>query len=202
MYYKKRKLFIIDKKGIVRMKYFVLIIFILMFLIFGCTVEEKEDIIGKGTQVRQAEVENMKLTSTAFEHNQGIPSEYTCDGSDTSPELNIEDVPENAKSLVLINDDPDAPVGTWDHWIVFNMPVDVKIEKGKEPSGTGGKNSWGKTGYGGPCPPSGTHRYFFKLYALDSELDLQEGASKADIEAAMEGHIIEKTELIGNYKKQ
>jgi len=183
------------------MKYFILIVFIFAFFIFGCTVEEKEDVIGKGTPVSQVEVEKMKLTSPAFEHNQGIPSEYTCDGSDTSPELNIEDVPKNAKSLVLINDDPDAPVGTWDHWNVFNMPTDVKIEKGSEPAGVGGKNSWGKTGYGGPCPPSGTHRYFFKLYALDTELSLEEGASKADIEKAMEGHIIEKTELIGTYKR-
>ena len=184
------------------MKYFILIVFIFAFLIFGCTVEENEDVIGKCTPVKQVEVVNMKLTSPAFANNQGIPSEYTCDGADTSPELNIEDVPDTAKSLVLINDDPDAPVGTWDHWIVFNMPTDVKIEKGSEPAGVAGKNSWGKTGYGGPCPPSGTHRYFFKLYALDTELSLQEGASKVDIEKAMEGHILEKTELIGTYEKE
>jgi len=185
------------------MKYFILIVFILMFLIFGCTIEEKEDVIGKGTPVRQVAVINMELTSPAFENNQGIPSEYTCDGSDTSPELSIADVPENAKSLVLINDDPDAPVGTWDHWIVFNIPASTTtINKGQEPSGTGGKNSWGRTGYGGPCPPSGTHRYIFKLYALDTELDFQEGAAKKDIEAAMEGHIIGQAELIGTYKKK
>jgi hypothetical protein len=148
-------------------------------------------------------VEKIKLTSPAFENNQEIPSEYTCDGSDTSPELNIEDVPQNAKSLVLINDDPDAPVGTWDHWVVFNIPTSTtKIDKDQEPTGTAGKNSWGKTGYGGPCPPSGTHRYFFKLYALDTELDLPEASAKKDIEAAMQDHIIEKTELLGTYKKQ
>jgi len=182
----------------------------LLIIINGCNTqtvevntEQNDEFIGKGTPVRQVAAVNMKLTSLAFEHNQGIPLEYTCDGSDTSPELDIEDVPENTKSLVLINDDPDAPVGTWDHWIVFNIPASTtKIEKGKEPTGTAGKNSWGKTGYGGPCPPSGTHRYFFKLYALDTELDLKEGASKADIEKAMEGHIIEKTELIGTYQKQ
>jgi|TARA_B100002003_G_C14057583_1_gene509216 Raf kinase inhibitor-like YbhB/YbcL family protein len=144
----------------------------------------------------------MKLTSSAFVHENSIPSEYTCDGSDTSPDLQISDVPENAKSLVLINDDPDAPVGTWDHWIVFNIPADTKeIVKGQEPRGLGGKNSWGKTGYGGPCPPSGTHRYFFKLYALDSELSLQEGADKAEIEKAMEGHILAQTELMGTYQR-
>ena len=163
---------------------FPIIFLIIIFIINGCNV-------------------NMKLTSPAFEHNSAIPSEYTCDGADASPELNIADIPENAKSLVLINDDPDAPVGTWDHWIVFNIPTPTsKINKGQEPAGTPGKNSWGKTRYGGPCPPSGTHRYFFKLYALDTELGLQEGAAKADIEAAMEGHIIEKTELIGTYKRQ
>ena len=188
------------------MRLLIPIIVLIPIIIYGCSsVEPQQDeIIGKGTQVRQIdEVFNMKLTSPAFEHNQGIPSEYTCDGSDTSPELNIEGVPENTKSLVLINDDPDAPVGTWDHWIVFNIPpTTTKINKGQEPSGLGGKNSWGKTGYGGPCPPSGTHRYFFKLYALDTELDLQEGAAKNDIESAMEGHIIEKAELMGTYRKQ
>ena len=97
----------------------------------------------------------MKITSPAFQHTQEIPSEYTCDGSNISPELNIEGVSENAKSLVLINDDPDAPGGAWDHWIVFNITANVtKIEKGKEPEGVAGKNSWGRTGYGGPCPPS------------------------------------------------
>lgn len=145
----------------------------------------------------------MKLISPAFEHNKEMPSEYTCDGADTSPELNIEDVPENAKSLVLINDDPDAPVGTWDHWIVFNIPPSTsKINKGQEPAGTAGKNSWGRTGYGGPCPPSGTHKYVFKLYALDTELNLPEGSTKKDIESAIEGHIIGQTELMGTYKRQ
>ena len=115
----------------------------------------------------------MNLTSPAFGNNGNIPSEYTCDGSGLSPQLNIGYVPSNAKSLVLICDDPDAPVGTWDHWIVFNIAPSAKeIPKGIEPKGTPGKNSWGKTGYGGPCPPSGTHRYFFKLYALDTMLDI------------------------------
>jgi len=145
----------------------------------------------------------MKLTSTAFENNREIPLEYTCDGADTSPELNIDDVPENAKSLVLINDDPDAPVGTWDHWVVFNIaPSTTKIGKGQEPEGIGGKNSWGRIGYGGPCPPSGTHRYFFKFYALDTELDLQVGASKGEIEKAMEDHVLAQAQLIGTYKRR
>jgi Raf kinase inhibitor-like YbhB/YbcL family protein len=145
----------------------------------------------------------MKITSPAFQHTKEIPSEYTCDGSDTSPELNIGDVPEDTKSLVLINDDPDAPGRTWDHWIVFNMPSHVtKIEKGKEPEGVAGTNSWGRTGYGSPCPPSGTHRYFFKLYALDTYLDLEVGSTKVELESAMAGHIIDSAELMGTYKRK
>ena len=145
----------------------------------------------------------MKLTSPAFANNGAIPSEYTCDGNDLSPELSISDVPSNSKSLVLISDDPDAPVGTWDHWVVFNMnPSTKEIPKGTEPKGAAGKNSWGRTGYGGPCPPSGTHRYFFKLYALDTMLHLPQGATKKDIEKAMHGHIITQAELMGTYKKK
>ena len=145
----------------------------------------------------------MKLTSTAFIHNGQIPSEFTCDGADLSPPLSISDVPANAKSFVLIMDDPDAPVGTWDHWIVFNIPSSAKeIPKGTEPNGADGRNSWGRSGYGGPCPPSGTHRYFFKLYALDTMLNLPEGSAKKDIEKAMQGHIVAKTELMGTYKRE
>ncbi|MBS3104901.1 YbhB/YbcL family Raf kinase inhibitor-like protein [Candidatus Woesearchaeota archaeon] len=144
----------------------------------------------------------MELTSSAFTHNSAIPSEYTCDGNDLSPELMISDVPSNAKSLVLISDDPDAPVGTWDHWVVFNIPpLTASIPKGTEPKGTAGKNSWGRTGYGGPCPPSGTHRYFFKLYALDTTLNLPQGAAKKDLEKAMQGHIVAQAQLMGNYKR-
>jgi len=145
----------------------------------------------------------MKITSPAFQHTKEIPSEYTCDGSDTSPEFNIEDVPEDTKSLVLINDDPDAPGRTWDHWIVFNIPSHVtKIEKDMEPKGVAGINSWGRTGYGGPCPPSGTHRYIFKLYALDTYLDLEEGSTKEELEASMVEHIIDSAELMGTYKRR
>jgi Raf kinase inhibitor-like YbhB/YbcL family protein len=145
----------------------------------------------------------MKLSSPAFPHNGQIPSEYTCDGSDTSPPLAISDVPLNAKSLVLICDDPDAPVGNWDHWAVFNIsPTTKEIPKGAEPKGTPGKNSWNRTGYGGPCPPSGTHRYFFKLFALNSEINLQAGSGKKEIERAMQNHIVGKAELIGKYGRK
>jgi len=183
------------------MKIFIPLIFIIF--IFGCNVNIEEEIIEKENLDTINEVGNMKLTSPAFEHNGKIPSEYTCDGEDVSPELNIEDVPEDVNSLVLIMDDPDAPVGNWDHWIVFNIAPDTaKIEKGTEPAGVGGKNSWKKTGYGGPCPPDREHRYFFKLYALDTTLDLAEGSTKDEIEKAMEGHIVEKTELIGLYERE
>ena len=176
------------------LKYLLVIVFI---FIIGCTVETK-DIVQETN-----EVVSMKLTSPEFEHNSAMPSEYTCDGANIIPELNIEEIPENAKSLALIMDDPDAPAGTWVHWVVWNIPLDTKtIQKGTEPQGVQGTTSFGKPGYGGPCPPSGTHRYFFKLYALDTTLDLKEGSTKEDLEAVMDGHIIEKTELMGTYKRQ
>ena len=149
----------------------------------------------------------MKLTSTAFEHNGKIPSEYTCDGEDISPELMIEDVPAGTKSLALIMDDPDVPKhirpdGLWVHWVVWNIPTDTKkIAKANEPEGIQGITNFGRTGYGGPCPPDREHRYFFKLYALDISLDIPEGSTKEVLEKAMEGNIIEQTELIGLYEK-
>ena len=179
------------------MKHFLFYIFLLIFII-GCAKQNIEQ-----NEIQETEVVEMKLTSSAFTHNGNIPPEYTCDGSDLSPPLSISDVPTNAKSLVLISDDPDAPVGTWDHWIVFNIPPSTKeIAKGKESQGTPGKNSWGRTGYGGPCPPSGTHRYFFKLYALDTQLNLPEGSAKKDLEKEMQRYMIAKAELMGNYKRR
>lgn len=129
-----------------------------------------------------------------------IPKQYTCQGLDINPPLMISDIPEGTVSLALINDDPDAPMGTWNHWIIWNLKPIPEIQEDFAP-GTQGKNSWGRNDYGGPCPPSGTHRYFFKLYALDSELDLVEGATKTALETAMEGHILEQAELIGLYQK-
>ena len=144
----------------------------------------------------------LKLTSTAFGNNENIPAKYTCDGEDVSPSLGIEGIPAEAKSLVLIVDDPDAPVGVWDHWILWNIPLVSSIEEGKVPSGAvRGMNDFKKLDYGGPCPPSGTHRYVFKLYALDDMLDLAEGAGKEDVEKAMEGHIVAQTKLIGLYAR-
>lgn len=152
----------------------------------------------------------MQITSPAFRHNELMPSKYTCEGANISPPIEISNIPSNAKSLVLIVDDPDAPgwtdaqgrhfAGTWDHWIVWNIEPTNKIDEDSVP-GIQGRNSWSKNNYGGPCPPSGTHRYFFKLYALDTELNLSENSTKHDVEKAMHGHIVEKAELIGLYKK-
>ena len=175
-------------------------IFLVLFSI-GCSQQiiEKE----KTETNIETEVFSMKLISTAFKHNQAIPPEFTCDGDDVSPPLEISDVPKNAQSLALVMDDPDAPVGTWDHWVAFNIPPGTKnIPKGTEPEGIAGKNSWPRLGYGGPCPPSGTHRYFFKLYALDVELGLDKGATKKELENEMQGHILAKAELMGTYKRQ
>ena len=147
-----------------------------------------------------AEEATMQLTSPEFEHNQLIPKKYTCQGEDISPPLMVNGIPEGTLSLALINDDPDAPVRTWDHWIIWNIKPAREIKENSAP-GTQGKNSWGRNDYGGPCPPSGTHRYFFKLYALDVELDLPEGATKGQLESAMVRHILGQTELIGLYKK-
>lgn len=185
------------------MKLLIPIIFLVIIFIVGCSTKtQKEEIIQENMKIIGGVVK-MKLTSPAFENNQEMPSEYTCDGANIVPELNILEVPENAKSLALIMDDPDAPAGTWVHWIVWNIPPNTKtIAKGTEPQGTQGITSFGKVGYGGPCPPFGTHRYFFKLYALDITLDLKEGSTKEKLEAVMDGHIIEKTELMGPYKRK
>ncbi len=145
------------------------------------------------------------ITSSAFGHSAAIPVKYTCDGADVSPPLQWSDPPAGTLSLALIVDDPDAPVGTWDHWILFNLPADTRAlpAQATPPGGSlDGKNSWGRTGYGGPCPPSGTHRYFFKLYALDTMLDLPAGANKAALLEAMEGHILAQAEMMGTYSRQ
>lgn len=144
----------------------------------------------------------LSLTSSTFKNEEPIPSGFTCDGEGISPPLSWEHVPEGATSFVLIMDDPDALGGTWDHWIVFNIPPTVTgVAEGEEPEGVGGASSFERSGYGGPCPPSGSHRYVFHLYALDTMLDVGEGASKQEILRAMEGHVIAKAELIGTYER-
>lgn len=149
----------------------------------------------------KAEGENlMKITCPAFIHNTFMPLKYSCEGDGVSPELIIEGVPTEAKSLALIVDDPDAPAGTWVHWVVFNIPVIGRIEENSLPGKLGVTTSGGRE-YNSPCPPFGTHRYYFKIYALDILLNLKEGVSKGQLEEAMKGHILDKAELIGLYKK-
>lgn len=144
----------------------------------------------------------MELSSSAFEENGTIPSDYTCDGTDVSPALTFNVIPNNTKSLAVIMDDPDAPMRTWVHWLVWNIPPDISgFSKGENITYPQGKNDFGKLDYGGPCPPSGTHRYFFKLYALDTMLELEEGANKKQLESAMPGHIIEEAQLMGKYSR-
>ena len=143
---------------------------------------------------------NLTISSPAFKNNNKIPPKYTCSGEDVNPQLNIIGIPEKTKSLVLIVDDPDAPMGDWVHWIVWNIPPTNNIIEKSVP-GVEGMNDFGKHSYGGPCPPSGTHRYFFKIYALDTELSLHVHTQKKDLEHAMTGHILAKGELVGLFKR-
>jgi Raf kinase inhibitor-like YbhB/YbcL family protein len=152
---------------------------------------------------------SMELTSQAFQEGGSIPSLYTCDGKDMSPPLSWSGVSEGTKSFALISDDPDAPAGTWVHWVLWNLPSMAR----ELPAGLSthaqladgtcqGKSDFGRSGYGGPCPPSGTHRYFFKLYALDIPLTLKAGAVKSMVETAMKGHILGQAVLIGVYRRR
>ena len=144
----------------------------------------------------------LNVSSSAFENKGNIPSEFTCDGQDISPPLSISNIPKNTKTLSLIMDDPDAPMGTFTHWIVWNIPSSkTQFAKGEKFDFPQGLTSFGMTTYGGPCPPSGTHRYFFKIYALDIELDLSEGSGAMDLQKAMSGHIIEESTLMGKYSR-
>ncbi len=143
----------------------------------------------------------MKLTSPSFKDKANIPSKFTCEGEDINPGLDIEDIPDGTKSLALIVDDPDAPMKTWVHWVVYDIaPTQRHIDENSIP-GKQGINDFRKENYGGPCPPSGTHRYFFKIYALGKVLGLREGVSKEDLEKAMQGHVLDQAELVGLYKR-
>jgi len=146
----------------------------------------------------------MKITSSAFQEGGNISSKFTCDGADVNPALRFEGAPAEAKSLALIVDDPDAPSGLFTHWLAWNIdPKTTDVAENSAPAkAVQGTNDFPKTGYGGPCPPSGTHRYFFKIFALDQMLDLKAGAKRAEVDAAMRGHVIAQGELMGRYSKQ
>jgi Raf kinase inhibitor-like YbhB/YbcL family protein len=163
---------------------------------------------GEGRSVAEASeapkeaTHGMTISSPAFADGKSIPAKYTCDGSDTIPPLAFAGVPQAAKSLALVVDDPDAPGGTFDHWIVWNIPPSTSsVAEGKAPQGMTGRNGFGKDGYGGPCPPGGEHRYFFKLYALDSTMNLSPSSVKADLEKAMKGHVIAQAQMMGRYRR-
>lgn len=149
-----------------------------------------------------------QLISPVFNHKGLIPKKYTCKGDDVSPALSWSDLPVGTVSYGLIMDDPDAPVGTWVHWVMYNipgtktmLPESVPADRVLDGLGVSGVNSWKKSGYGGPCPPIGTHRYFFRLYALDKMLDLEPGANKPELIKAMQGHILASAELMGLFAK-
>jgi Raf kinase inhibitor-like YbhB/YbcL family protein len=148
----------------------------------------------------QTHLKALEITSSAFKANGLIPVKYTCEGEDINPPLNIKEVPLEAKSLVLIVEDPDAPKGTWLHWLVWNIRIIHRVNENEVP-GVQGLNDFGRNAYGGPCPPSGKHRYFFKVYALDDLLDVPESSLKKVVEEAMRHHIIAYGELVGVYKK-
>ena len=143
----------------------------------------------------------LRVRSGAFSHGGHIPPRYTCEGENINPPLEISGLPETTKTLALIVEDPDAPRGTYDHWVTWNIPPNEAIAENSKP-GVTGRNSFGNNGYGGPCPPNGSHRYFFKVYALDTELNLAAGADKRTLEQAMKDHVLAKGELMAHYQKR
>jgi len=196
------------------MKNSILIIVFSLFLIFllACQGGGREADLPETTamaetqEVTEDSIPEIRITSPAFVQGGTIPARYTCDGDDICPELFWKNVPGEAVSLAMIVDDPDAPGGTWVHCVAYNIsPADTGISTEEIAAGQEivlGKNSWGKNDYGGPCPPSGTHRYFFKIYVLDKKLDLKPGATKEEVMNAMEGHILARGELMGTYHRQ
>lgn len=178
----------------------LLILVLIPVIISGC-IEKYEKIEEVTT------MQTILITTEAFRQGETIPSRYSCEGDDISPPLTWNGVPANAKSIVLIMDDPDAPSGTFVHWVLFNIPAETQhltegIPSGKV-LGDGSRHSmtdFGRTGYGGPCPPSGKpHRYFFRIYALDTQLDLSAGVSRKQVEIAMKGHVVAQGELMGKF---
>ena len=166
-------------------------------LLIGCTDQN----ISNSNEKETKQIGDITITSSAFRNGRLIPIKYTCDGDGINPPLSFNNIPNGTISLVLIVDDPDAQDGAWNHWIVFNIPADITgFKEDMGPRYYIGENSWGDINYGAPCPPTGEeHSYYFRLYALDSELKLLDGASRKDIDDAMSGHIIGQTSIMGKY---
>jgi len=178
------------------MKIYSVIIFLTLILVSSIYI-----INNKSTEEKV-----VKISSQAFENNQPIPTRYTCDGDDINPAITIDELPEGTKTVALIFDDPDAPTGTanpgWVHWVAYNiLPENTEIEEYTKELGQPGLNDWGRTGYGGPCPPSGEHRYVLNFYALDASLSFDEIPSKAQLLEAMENHILDSATLTGVYTR-
>ena len=185
------------RDGTMKKKIYLLISMIIIFICIFSTLP-----------LAGAEGGTMELISPAFDEGGMIPGRYTCDGADVSPPLKWNALPRGTKSLAIICDDPDAPVGNWVHWVYYDIPAGTeglseKVATDDRPAegGTQGLNDFRKIGYGGPCPPGGTHRYYFKLYALDTTLNLSSGATKKQLLKAMENHIIGQTQLMGKYRR-
>jgi Raf kinase inhibitor-like YbhB/YbcL family protein len=180
----------------------------LLFIASGCTGTEEKAVQKEEGKDEQAMV-TIQMTSPVFKEGETIPEKYTCEGDDLSPPLAWSQLPEQTKSVALVCEDPDAPRGMWVHWVFYGLPPDSTSLPEAVPADTvlttqakQGKNSWGRIGYGGPCPPPGpAHRYFFKLYALDIETTLPQGATRKDLLQAMEGHIVAEGQLMGRYKR-
>lgn len=180
------------------MKKYILIFISILLVTFGTWF-----VLNRKSQEQFKTIGNMKITSSAFEYNQYIPKKYTCDGENVNPPLTFSEVPSEAKSLVLIVSDPDAPSGDWTHWIVFNISPDIKnVDEYSTPKGTVARNSFSKNEYGGPCPPSGTHRYIFALYALDTILSLDRNVDKKTVLKSINSHVLSQTEITGVYSRQ
>lgn len=182
------------------------LIMVLAWVIGGCGPDASPTAVA---EQEGGQAMAFQIMSSAFSPGGVIPEKYTCDGQDLSPPLQWADPPVGTRSLALISDDPDAPAGTWVHWVLFNLPAGTRSlpeavpADAELPDGSRhGQNSWKRLGYGGPCPPSGTHRYFFKLYALDTILDIKSGTTKQQLLKAMEGHILGQTELMGLYSRR
>ena len=174
-----------------------------IFLILLCSCKNKKQ---QRNEIKGGNI--MEIKSSAFLEGGIIPLKYTCDGINVSPPLNWYSIPDSTKSLSIICDDPDAPMGTWVHWVIYNLPVNItelaeniKTQRILKNGAMQGLNDFHKIGYGGPCPPSGIHRYFFKLYALNTELNLKPGATKSKLVKAMKGHILAEAKLIGKYSR-
>ena len=183
----------------------ILLALALVAVLGACSLESGQD-ARVGPNVGEEAI--MQLTSTVFAQGQSIPRKYTCDGQDISPPLTWRAAPANTQSFALVMDDPDAPVGVWDHWLIFNIPAAANglaenvLPEPRLPDGSvQGTNSWGRVGYGGPCPPRGQHRYFFRLYALDTTLNLGPETRKKQLLEAMQGHILAQAELMGVYAR-